>query len=285
MSDNYAYTTPKYLLPQMEDVPATEPVFYRSLFILDRLGPRDTAAGDAALAEDPAPTSNTQELTAPIDPFDGRGEEFETLPAVGVLTVHQQGWVQKGIALGNLTQSICLAPGEVTQVAVIDWRRTTTGTSEELTEQGETVTSDISQQRAVNEVQRAVAEEAQRGGSSTSATSAALQSGLAVSTLVASGSVSSAVNTSSALTAQFSTGSRNLAANSTNALSQQTAERSSALRSRRTSMVREVSEKESETLSTRVLANYNRRHTLNVEYFEVLQLSPNHRRGLPLWPC
>ena len=52
--------------------------------------------------------------------------------------------MQKGIALGNLTQSICLAPGEVTQVAVIDWRRTTTGTSEELTEQGETVTSDIS---------------------------------------------------------------------------------------------------------------------------------------------
>ncbi len=155
---------------------------------------------------------------------------------------------------------------------MIDWRRTTTGTSEELTEQGETVTSDISQQRAVNEVQRAVAEEAQRGGSSTSATSAALQSGLAVSTLVASGSVSSAVNTSSALTAQFSTGSRNLAADSTNALSQQTAERSSAQRSRRTSMVREVSEKESETLSTRVLANYNRRHTLNVEYFEVLQL-------------
>ena len=199
MPETYAYTTPKYLLPQMEDVPATEPAFYRSLFILDRLGPRDTAAGDAALAEGPPPTSNTQELTAPIDPFDGRGEEFETLPAVGVLTVHQQGWVQKGIALGNLIQSICLAPGEVTQVAVIDWRRTTTGTSEEATQQGETVTSDISQQRAVNEVQRAVAEEAQRGGSSTSATSAALQSGLAVSTLVASGSVSSAVNTSSAL--------------------------------------------------------------------------------------
>ena len=131
MSDNYAYTTPKYLLPQMEDVPATEPAFYRSLFILDRLGPRDTAAGAAAVPEGPAPTSNTQELTAPIDPFDGRGEEFETLPAIGVLTVHQQGWVQKGIALGNLTQSICLAPGEVTQVAVIDWRRTTTGTSEE----------------------------------------------------------------------------------------------------------------------------------------------------------
>ena len=267
MPETYAYTTPKYLLPQMEDVPATEPAFYRSLFILDRLGPRDTAAGDG-----PPPTSNIQELTAPIDPFDGRGEEFETLPAVGALTVHQQGWVQKGIALGNLIQSICLAPGEVTQVAVIDWRRTTTGTSEEATQQGETVTSDISQQRAVNEVQRAVAEEAQRGGSSTSATSAALQSGLAVSTLVASGSVSSAVNTSSALTAQFSTGSRNLAADSTNALSQQTAERSSALRSRRTSMVREVSEKELETLSTRVLANYNRRHALNVEYFEVLQL-------------
>jgi hypothetical protein len=260
MPDAYQYTTPKYLLPQMEGVPATEPAFYRSLFILDRLRPKGAAA-DRGLTE----------LTAPVDPFDHR-EDVETEPALGVLTVHRQGWVQKGIALGNLTQSICLAPGEVTQVAVIDWRRTTTGTSQETSEQAEAVTSDIAQQRAVNEVQRAVAEEAQAGGSSISATSATLQAGLAVSALFASGSISSAVTTSSALTAQFSTGSRNLAAQSTNALSQQTAERSSALRSRRTSIVREVSEKEAETLSTRVLANYNRRHTLNVEYFEVLQL-------------
>ena len=53
---------------------------------------------------------------------------------------------------------------------------------------------------------------------------------------------------------------------------QKTAEKSQALRSRRQSVVREVSEQESEQLSSRVLANYNRRHSLNVEYFEVLQM-------------
>lgn len=159
----------------------------------------------------------------------------------------------------------------MTRVAVIDWRRKESGTSAATTEQGETVSSDIDQRRAVNEVQRAVATEAQSGSSSSFAGSVSAQAGVAVNTLLASGSASIATTATTALTAQFSAGSRNLSANSTNAISQRTAEKSQALRSRRQSVVREVSQSESEQMSTRILANYNRRHTLNVEYFEVLQ--------------
>jgi hypothetical protein len=47
--------TPEYLLPQMGGTTVSEPVIYRSLFILDTLGESQ---------------STTSELGAPIDPFD-----------------------------------------------------------------------------------------------------------------------------------------------------------------------------------------------------------------------
>ena len=262
-----AATTPKYLLPEMEGTPVSEPAFYRSLFIVDTLKKGTPAANDG---KPPAEAAGAE----PVDPFDETkiGSETQRELAVGILAVHKQGWVQSGLALGNLLQSVCLAPGEVTRIAVTDWRRKTSAKSTEETQQSESVSSQIDQSRAVNEVQRAVASEAQSGSSSTVAGAASTQGGFAMSSLFASGSVSAAASTSTALTAQFSAGNRNVAASSTNAMAQKTAEKSQALRSRRQSVVREVSEQESEQLSSRVLANYNRRHSLNVEYFEVLQM-------------
>lgn len=246
--------TPDYLVPKMGDIQLSEPAYYRSLFILDTIG---------------QDTRQLEELNKPIDPFDvfGQPDQVSLKPAVGVLTVHEQCWYQKGIALGNLLQSVCLAPGEVTQVAVTRWEHKTTGTSTESTEQRESVSEQAEQQRAVNEVQRAIAHEAQMGQSSASSRSSSAQAGGGW----LFGSASASTTTSSALTAQFSAGSRDVAAESTNAISQRTAEQSQALRSRRQSVVREVSEQESETLSTRVLANYNRRHSMNILFFEVLQ--------------
>jgi hypothetical protein len=244
--------TPDYLVPSMGKVAVGEPAYYRSLFILDTIGSR---------------SAELKDLTGPIDPYDEKLPEANLKPAYGVLTVHEQVWCQKGIELGNLLQSLCLAPGEVTQVAVTRWERSTKGSSSDSVEQGESVSSYAEQNRAVNEVQRAVAKEAQSGSSSAFASSASAQAG--VSFLFGSASASS--TTSTALTAQFSAGSRDLAAESTNAIAQSTAEKSQALRSRRQSVVREVSEQEAESQTTRVLANYNRRHTLNILFFEVLQ--------------
>jgi hypothetical protein len=192
-------------------------------------------------------------------------------PAVGALLVHQQAWKQSGLALGNLMQSVCLAPGEVTRVAVIDWRRQEAGTSAASTDQSDSVSWDIDQQRSVNAVQRAVANDTQSGSSLAFATSASAQAAMSVNTLFAGANASASTTTTGALTAQSSAGTRNLAAASTNAISARTAEKAQSLRSRRQSVVREVSQHESEQMSTRILANYNRRHSLNIEYFEVLQ--------------
>ncbi len=249
--------SPPYLMPEMEGTPINEVTTYRSLFLLD------------TFSQEP---KELKTLDSPIDPFDGTADALSQQPAVGVLTVHEQGWVQKGLALGNLLHSVCLAPGEVTQVAVVDWQRRTAGTSTEETSQGEAVTSAIDQSRSVNEVQRAVASEAQSGGSSAFSAAASAQGGMALGGLFSSASASAAASSTTALTAQFSTGSRKLGAESTHELSQRTAETAQAMRSRRAAVVREVSEQEAETLSARVIANYNRRHALNIEYFEVLQL-------------
>jgi hypothetical protein len=251
-------------MPAMEDTPINEVASYRSLFVLDTFGE--------------APKTE-RTLDGPIDPFDGTADPVSQRPAVGVFTVHEQGWVQKGLALGNLLHSVCLAPGEVTQVAVVDWQRRAAGTSAEETRQGETVTSAIDQARSLNEVQRAVASEAQAGSSSTLSAAATAQGGMALRGLFSSASISAAASSTTALTAQFSTGSRQLAAESTNALSQRTAETAQAMRSRRAAVVREVSEQEAETLSARVIANYNRRHALNTRSGSRRSASTPQRRS------
>jgi hypothetical protein len=270
--------TPKYLKPTMGEHPVSEPAIYRSLYILDTvdeyLNPSKAVQppGGQPGAEQ-AKEKQLKELTVAIDPFDDSElvDEKSRRPAVGVLLVHSQGWYQSGLALGNLMQSVCMAPGEVTRVAVVDWRRQESGVSSSTSEQAEAVSSDISQQRAVNEVQRAVATEAQAGGSSSFAAAATVQAGASFSGLLASANVAASSSAATALTAQFSAGRRELGVNSTNSISQRTAEKSQSLRSRRQSVVKEVSQKESEQMSSRILANYNRRHALNIEYFEVLQ--------------
>ncbi|SFM33563.1 hypothetical protein [Marinobacter zhejiangensis] len=254
--------TDDYLKPELGPSTIAEPVSYQSLYILDTLNPTPPASpGDEV----------TVDHEGPFDPFKDRSALAGKDLAFGVLLKHHQSWQQKGLALGNLLHSVCLAPGEVTQVAIIDWTRRTQGRSEEAVKQGESVSSDIDQSRAVNEVQQAVAEEAQAGQSSISSSSSSSQSGFSGGSLLFSVTASGSSSHSSALTAQFSTGKRDLAAESSNRLNQRTAEKSQSLRSRRSSVVREVTESEAENMTTRVLANYNHRHTLNIEYFELLQ--------------
>ncbi|SDW28948.1 hypothetical protein [Marinobacter mobilis] len=252
-----------YLKPELGPSTIAEPVTYQSLYILDTLLPDTSAAqpeGDVSIPQQ-----------GPFDPFAECGNQPEKNIAFGVLLKHHQSWQQKGLALGNLLHSVCLAPGEVTQVAIMDWTRRTRGSSTQDTKQGELVSADIDQSRAVNEVQKAVAEEAQAGQSKITSSSSSAQTGVSGGGLLFSVTASGASSHSTALTAQFSTGKRDLAAESSNQLNQRTAETSQSLRSRRSSVVKEVTESEAENMTTRVLANYNHRHTLNIEYFELLQ--------------
>lgn len=204
-----------------------------------------------------------------VDPLHaGERLDLPNLPAEGVILYQEQGWFARGLSLGNLLHSVALAPGEVTQIAMTHWNHSTRATDSETETQVDTAAESDLQDRAVSEIQHAATAEHASGGStaaSFSATEQASVSGLFVSAAAASSqSVSTAVSYNDAGKDMLMTANQ-----AVNATTQRHAE---AARTRRASVVREVSQSEDETLTTRVLANYNHMHALTVMYFEVVEV-------------
>ncbi len=91
----------------------------------------------------------------------------------------EQSWTPVGLALGNLLHSLALAPGESTRIAIIDWTRRQSVRTDETAAQLEELSNSLTQTRALSEVTRAVAREAQRGFSNTHSNSTVSNSGYA----------------------------------------------------------------------------------------------------------
>ncbi len=250
--------TPDYLVPKMGQYPVADTAYYQSVTITSM---------DA-----PAAAKETRELDGPLDLTLGTQTLHATAPAQGVILVHEQAWYMKGLALGNLLHSLCLAPGEVTKVAMIDWHRQTRASTSESVEQSETLRQSGFQNRAISEVQNAVAHETQFGRSQVASRSSSSQGGIGGVLGFLGGSASTASNSTRASAVNFSTGTRNVSASSNQRIHQRTEELAQASRSRRATIVQEVSESESEQLTTRVVANYNHMHALTMQYYEVLEV-------------
>ena len=250
-------TTPDYLIPKMDEFPVSDPAYYQQLVLLDPRG-----AGEGAT-----------ELDTALDPF----APLDALPAPerplqGVLITYEQAWRQSGLALGRLVHSLCLAPGEVTKIAVMDFTRRTTGRSSEAASQGERVVADTEQGSSVQEVRESVAKDAQSGSSTQSSIASQSQMGVSGGGLFVSGSASSSLNTGFGVSTASSASSSRLRADGARRMQQNTIATSQSVRSRRATQVREVSETESQTATSRVIANYNHMHALTVMFFEVVQI-------------
>ena len=206
-----------------------------------------------------------------------------TKPAIGALLTYSQSWYVQGITFGHLLHSLALAPGEATRIAMIDWtRRTRASTTESITE-SEQLDSATSHARAISEVQNAVANEMQQGGSmatshaesSSSSVQASVGTGLLTS-LWASGDVSGTTQNSTtdttASSSSWSLGNRSVAASMTQNINDRTEQHSTSARNRRATAVREVSQSEHEQVSTRIVANYNHMHALTIQYYEIVQV-------------
>jgi hypothetical protein len=248
--------TPDYLIPKMREQPVSPPAYYKRLFIYDIDAPTDHAAT----------------IGAAIDPFDTSVAPPPQTPAIGVLLTHEQGWFEEGLALGRLSHSLCLAPGEVTKVAVVGWEGRTAASQSAVTTQQEAVTAATDQNQHVQAVQQAVAHEAQTGVSTSMTMGNQTQAGMSASTPFFGASGSTSFTAGLGLAASHSSGDRDLAASSAKQIHQRTQEMSNSTRSRRATQVREVSESETSTATSRVVANYNHMHALTVLYFEVLQV-------------
>jgi hypothetical protein len=253
---------PRDLLPRSGVYP-TERVFYRTLMI-------DGPVTDAANA-------------LPIERLD---DAIDILPGLlaptgfqqvmtGALLTFSQSWFSQGLTLGQLLHSTALAPGESTRLAVVDWSRRSSASTDEDVSESERLSNTQTHNRALSEVTQATATEFQSGQSSSTATSETSQTGaglgLEIGPLAFGGSHGSSTTTTDVVASSSSFGVRDQAANYAQSINDRTQQNASSSRSRRASIVREVSQQEHESISTRVLTNYNHMHALSVHYYEVVQ--------------
>ncbi|WP_157790211.1 hypothetical protein [Bradyrhizobium japonicum] len=213
-------------------------------------------------------------------------------PAIGAVATYSQSWFAQAVTLGHMVHSLALAPGEATRVAVIDWSRRTTATATDIIEERERLDNATNHSRAASEVQNAVANEMQFGGSistgwakSTSDASGfagSIGGGIAGTIGEAAGALGfgfggssssqTAETESRATSASWSVGSRSVMAGMTQRVNDRTEQHATSVRNRRATAVREVSQTEHEQVSTRIVANYNHMHALTVQYYEVVQI-------------
>jgi hypothetical protein len=269
---------PADLLPKSGEYP-TERVFYHTL-VLDQVDSQPDQEIERAGPIDIAPT---------LDQSFG----FKSL-GIGALLTISQSWYAQGVALGQLLHSTALAPGESTRIAMMDWsRRTKAGSTETISEQ-EQLDNETMHSRSLSEVTKAVADEAQAGFSTASNTSTAHQSGKSSGSAtvnvdplnaisgglfgddpgVTTGGTTESDSTvkTSGMTFTSSSGHRSLEASTTQKVMDRTQQHANSTRNRRASIVREVSQEEHQSVSTRVVTNYNHMHALSIQYYEVVQI-------------
>lgn len=213
------------------------------------------------------------ELNKPIDLLEGdASRQLAAGPAIGVILHHEQAWRMKAVTIGRLMHSLCLAPGEVTQVAMTDWQRATSGSSTEDVNAQENASQTAQRNRFTQDIIDSVASSVQQGGSTASSSSSQASSGAGgvLGFIGVSGGAST--NSGIARSANWSTGTRNATLDSQQRIRELTEQHAANARSKRATLVQEVSEQETESFSTRVVANYNHMHSLNMQYYEVLQV-------------
>ncbi|MEO9014987.1 MAG: hypothetical protein ABI275_06665 [Terrimesophilobacter sp.] len=191
-----------------------------------------------------------------------------------------------------MLHSLALAPGEATRVAVIDWSRRSSTTASESIDERERLDNSTNHARAISEVQNAVADEMQSGGSIATgwAKSASHASGFAASigggAAGVIGGIAGAIGfggggssssqdsetNSRATSTSWSHGSRSVMAEMEQRVNDRTEQHATSVRNRRATAVREISQTEHEQVSTRIVANYNHMHALTVQYYEVVQI-------------
>ncbi len=249
---------PKELVPTMGEYPV-EVVYYDTVVMID------------------APKRKDQKLISGRVTlnYDDRTMGYDT-PGFGALLTYEQSWFAEGITLGSLIKSIALAPGESTKIAIIDWQRTTAGTTSEDVAQSEKLSNAETQNRAISEIANATAAEMQSGSSQTGSVSSSTNVGVAAggilpAGILAGGSASESINATQATSVSSSAGQRDVSSGMQQNIDNATQQNSFSSRNKRASVVSELSQKESETITTRTITNYNHMHALTIQYWQVVQ--------------
>ena len=199
-----------------------------------------------------------------------------TQPGFGALLNYSQSWYVEGITNGSLLRCVPLAPGESTKVAVIDWRRSSSSSTTEDISQTERLSNTLTQSRAMSEIVKATALEMQTGSSeveSESETYSESEGGWNFAIFAGGGgqyTFGDMNTTTKAYTT--SSGERSISSTMQQKIDSSTQQKSFSARNRRASVITEVLDTESESISTRIITNYNHMHALTMQYWQVVQI-------------
>lgn len=199
------------------------------------------------------------------------GVGFDTL-RYGARLTYSHNWTPLGTAKGHLLHSLPLAPGESTNVAVIDWTSKSSASTRQSLSESERLDSSNDRARTVSQIADSVAREFTSGSSVTTTESTSAQGGVGGILSLFTGSMSTAVNQQVAVTHTVSTGERDIATSLQQNIQDATQQASSSMRNQRAATVSEINQAQSESLATRSVTNYNHMHALTVQYYEVVQL-------------
>ena len=191
--------------------------------------------------------------------------------AHGHILQFREVWRADGYSLGDLLSSLPLAPGQRRQVAIVDWDRRNQAVREESLEFEEELQASLSRDRDIQEIVGShLSEEIEAGSRNTTwGVSAGFGAGLIGGAFGIFGGVAGGASGSSSTAWQDA--SRSFSANTMQSLRDRVTQRSSSLRDQRATVVQSVAQGETWRAETEVIANYNRCHTVTVEYFQVLR--------------
>jgi len=255
MSDN----APDYLIPKMGEHAVGSTATYERLFISD-------------LNQSRRKRVELDHMLDPFDPDTVDEGELEERPAMGVLLTYEQGWFQEGLALGQLIHSLCLAPGEVTKIAVVDWRRQQEAAASDVIAASSQQTASGEQTSSTEQVQSLVKESLHSGNEVAIGSSTQRQAAGSAGFLFGGASAATASNASLGHVATMAVGSEDVVAESTTDVAQRTKQAAQTTRAQRSTRIQEASASETENITTRVVVNYNHMHAMTVQYYEVLQV-------------
>ena len=175
---------------------------------------------------------------------------------------YQSKWEPLGHTLGKLVYTLPLAPGEITNVSIIDWSRKSVDSRFDDLSVAEQLNHNTHRDRTISETVDAALEEWQRGGSVMGGVGGSMGYGAGAMSIGASAAIGGGYSTSS--------GDRNVTASTVQQLSDGFAQASSAFRELRSTVVVQSTQQEHAEAKTRVVANYNHAHSLTIMYYEVL---------------
>ncbi|WP_303435586.1 clostripain-related cysteine peptidase [Tenacibaculum sp. 1_MG-2023] len=222
------------------------------------------------------PGRNNVSVENPIDWDDEPTIYQNTTIAHGHLLCFKQQWKAAGYSLGNLLNSLPLAPLQKKQIAVFDWNREETGSRSEIQANEEKLTAQLIRDRAIGEMMNSSLNQSSKGSSSYSGKSSSSSIGASISLPISpsvlvgvSGGHSS--NKASAQSSASQNSSRNLSSSASNNLRDSVQQSATSLRSQRSTVIQTVGQGESFNVTTEVVANHNACHFLTMQYFEVLR--------------